>query len=349
MAVSLIRTLFVLPIWLLLLADTATGQQRIFHLQQERMGSLFVYTIESADSLAARAALLAADEEVARIEALISSWQSTSETSEINRQAGRQPVSVSAELYQLLLRATKVAELTDGAFDPTYAGLDKIWRYDSTMTSVPDSGSVAASVRQIAYEKIAFDETNHTIYLPEPGMKIGFGAIGKGYAADRAKQVLQAHGVASGVVNAGGDLICWGLRENEQPWQISIADPVHPNRILASLNVSDLAVVTSGNYERFVTLNGLRYSHILDPRTGWPVRGIRSVTVLSPIAEFSDALATALFVMGQEKALSLVDRLAGVECLIITDDNRLLSSQGLDLSPIISDSGTRDFLFQIGK
>lgn len=324
------------------------GQHRVFHVATERMGSSFVYTIEAVDSTAAVAALEAADQEVARIEALISSWQPSSETSVINREAGIQPVIVSQELFQLLSRAIKVAELTGGSFDPSYAGLDRIWRFDSTMTGLPDSAEVAKSVRRVDYRRIILNQTELSVFLPNSGMKIGFGAIGKGYAADQAKQILIEKGMEAGVVNAGGDLICWGKRVQGQPWQVSIADPIHPDRILATLPVQDLSIVTSGNYERFVYLNGEQYSHILDPRTGWPVRGIRSITVLSPITEFSDALATALFVMGVEQALSLVNQLSGVECLIITEDNQIISSEGLNLSPVHSENEEADFLFQIG-
>lgn len=333
---------------LLMSISIATAQSRVFHLSSERMGSSFVYTIESRDSIAALAALKAADQEVIRIEALISSWQTSSETSEVNRQAGTQPVPVSRELFQLLSRAIKVAELTGGSFDPSYAGLDRIWTFDSTMTELPDSAEVALSVQRIDYRKIILQKDELSIFLPDSGMKIGFGAIGKGYAADQAKQVLIEKGIESGVVNAGGDLVCWGEREQGEAWQVSIADPVQPNRILATLPVRELAVVTSGNYERYVYLEGERYSHILDPRTGWPVRGIRSVTVLSPIAEFSDALATALFVLGEAQALSLVNQLSGVECLIITEDNRMVHSHGLNLNPVRSEDEEVDFLFQIG-
>lgn len=339
--------IFVLGLFLMPMTFVV-GQTRVFHLSTERMGSSFVYTIESSDSISAVTSLAAADQEVARIEALISSWQSDSETSAINRQAGVQPTTVSQELVQLISRAIKVAELTGGSFDPSYAGLDRFWKFDSTMAILPDSSEVMNSVRRIDYRKIQVNEKDSTVFLPDSGMKIGFGAIGKGYAADKAKQILIERGVEAGVVNAGGDLICWGEREQGQPWQVSIADPIHPNRILATLPIRNLAVVTSGNYERFVYLNGERYSHILDPRTGWPVKGIRSVTVLSPIAEFSDALATALFVMGEAQALSLVNQLSGVECLMITEDNRMMTSEGLKLSPVQSENEATDFLFNIG-
>lgn len=340
--------IFVFGLFLMSMTFTIS-QPRIFHLSTERMGSSFVYTIESVDSTMAVAALEEADQEVARIEALISSWQPSSETSAINRKAGIQPVIVSLELYQLISRAIKVAELTGGSFDPSYAGLDRFWKFDSTMTMLPDSSEVLNSVRRIDFRKIQLSEKDLTVFLTDSGMKIGFGAIGKGYAADQAKQVLIKQGINAGVVNAGGDLICWGEREQGDTWQVSIADPIHPNRILASLPIRDLAVVTSGNYERYVYLDGERYSHILDPRTGWPVRGIRSVTVLSPIAEFSDALATALFVMGEVQALSLVNQLTGVECLIITEDNRIMTSDGLKLSTVHSENRESDFLFQIGR
>lgn len=327
---------------------TAQHDIRTFHLHQERMGSSFVYTVEGTDSLSAIAALSKADAEVKRIEELISSWKSTSETSRINQASGIEAVSVSEELYQLIFRSIKISDLTGGTFDISYAGVDKIWKYDGTIHEVPDSQTVANSVRLIGYGRMVLNDQDNSVFLPDEGMKIGFGAIGKGYAADRAADILREEGYESGVVNAGGDLICWGNRMNEQGWQISIADPVHPNTILASLDIRDLAVVTSGNYEKYIDLNGQRYSHIIDPRTGWPVRGIRSVTVISPIAEFSDAFATGLFVLGAEEALRLVNQLDRIECLIITDDNQILTSEGLDLDFLERDAESSDFQFRIG-
>ncbi|MDP5171421.1 MAG: FAD:protein FMN transferase, partial [Bacteroidia bacterium] len=286
----------------------------------------------------ANAAFEAVDEEIARIEALISSWKATSQTSEINRQAGKQPVKVDQELFDLLYRSIKISQLTSGAYDPTYAGLLKIWNIDSVMQATPDSGLVAASVALVGYERMVMNAAEHSVFLPEQGMKIGFGGIGKGYAADRAKLLLQNLGISAGVVNAGGDLISWGIQPNGSPWRISIADPIKPHQILATLQISNKAVVTSGNYERFIEINGKRYAHILDPRTGWPVAGLKSVTIVTSIAEFADALATSIFVMGELDGLALVEQLTGVECLIVTDDNRMISSSGLDLKEL----GNRD-------
>lgn len=328
---------------------SAQDEVRTFHLHEERMGSSFVYTVEGWDSASAISALKQADAEVARIEALISSWQNSSETSRINQAAGQEAVVASEELFQLIVRSIKVSGLTDGAFDISYAGVDKIWKYDGTIEQIPDSQTVDHSVRLIGYGRMVLNETDRSVFLPDAGMKIGFGAIGKGYAADRAATMLRELGFDAGVVNAGGDLICWGSRANGKGWQISIADPVHPNTILASLDIRNMAVVTSGNYEKFIDLDGIRYSHIIDPRTGWPVRGIRSVTVISPIAEFSDALATGLFVMGVEEALSLVNQIDRIECLIITDDNEILTSKGLDLELLQRDSESTDFQFRIGN
>ncbi len=313
-------------------------QAKVWLLSSHRMGSGFVYTVAGPDSSQAMAALHAADAEVARIEALISSWQPTSQTSEVNRQAGVVPVVVDKKLFDLVARAIRVSELTGGAFDITFAGISQIWKFDGTMTSLPDSAAVAASVHLIDYRKIQLNRESSSIFLSEAGMKMSFGAIGKGYAADRAKAVLLERGFASGVVNAGGDLICWGEESPGKPWRISIADPFRPDRILATLVPGDQAVVTSGNYERYAFLKGRRYAHIIDPRTGWPAEGLRSVTVVAPFAEAADALATALFVLGETEALALVEQLKGVECLLVTDDLRVVASSGLVLEAFSADA-----------
>jgi len=164
-------------------------------------------------------------------------------------------------------------------------------------------------------------------------MKIGFGAMGKGYAADKAKAIMQAmEGIEGGLVNAGGDLIAWGNSGPTKSWNIKIADPKDKQKMLAYIKLQNQAVVTSGDYEKFVQFDGIRYAHIIDPRTGYPTTGIKSVTVISRDAEVSDALATAVFVMGKETGLSLMNDIKGVEGLIVTDEDQLLTTINLKLN-----------------
>jgi thiamine biosynthesis lipoprotein len=162
-------------------------------------------------------------------------------------------------------------------------------------------------------------------------MKIGFGAIGKGYAANKALEVMSKMGLTGALVNASGDLITWGKDEDGKDWKIGISNPKEKDKIFSWLSIGETAVVTSGNYEKFVTFNGKRYSHIIDPRTGYPVSGLSSVTIICPNAELADALATSVFVLGKEKGLELINKLNGIECILVTDDQKMLTSSNLQL------------------
>ncbi len=311
-----------------------------WHETHRLMGSRFEFTALHADSALARQAVAAGLAEGQRIERLISSWDPNSQTSAINRQAGQQPVTVDRELWDLIYRAQKVSRLTQGAFDLSFASLDKVWRFDGSMTSVPDSATVALSVAKVDFRDIVLSAAGQTVWLREPGMKLGFGAIGKGYAANRAKAVMQGMGIDSGLVNAGGDLICWG-EDRHGPWRIAIADPQNRTEPLAWLELQDVAVVSSGDYERFALINGKRYSHIIDPRTGWPAKGLRSATIVCPDAELADALATSVMVLGPEKGLALIDQLNGIEALLVTEEGKLLSSQHLAVEWVKETNGQK--------
>ncbi|MEM6803702.1 MAG: FAD:protein FMN transferase [Bacteroidota bacterium] len=317
----------------LFVAYLPSHAQENTHIHESfHMGSPFAITVVHSDREKAWEAIEAAEKEIERIEALISSWRPTSQTSSINKHAGLKAVKVSEELFQLIYRAKKVSQLSQGAFDISYASMDRIWKFDGTMTQMPSPEAIAKSVEKIGYQQIELQEARKEVFLQRQGMKIGFGAMGKGYAANRAKAILQAKGISSGMVNAGGDLTAWGKEENGESWKIAIADPSKKKTVLAWLELSDQAVVTSGDYERFVEIEGKRYAHIIDPRTGYPVQGIKSVSIICPDAELADALATCVFVMGREKGLKLIEKLQGIECLIITDENEIVTSNKLKLS-----------------
>jgi thiamine biosynthesis lipoprotein len=163
-------------------------------------------------------------------------------------------------------------------------------------------------------------------------MRIGFGGIGKGYAADRAKRLLQEAGVASGIVNASGDLVTWGMQPNGKPWTVGIADPENKLKSFSYMNISNMAIATSGNYEKFVIIDGKKYSHTIDPHTGFPVNGIKSVSIICPQAELADALATPVTVMGVEVGLNLINQLSNVACIIIDDSNKLYTSKNININ-----------------
>ncbi len=297
------------------------------------MGSRFEITAVAEDDTIAWEAINAGIAEIQRIEKIISSWDPQSQTSEINRQAGLMPVAVDRELYDLIFRAKKISQLTDGAFDISFASMDRVWRFDGSMTQLPTQEEVAAAKEKINWQDIILDTDQHTVFLKEKGMKIGFGAIGKGYAANRAKFVMEKiGGINGGVVNASGDLITWGKSNRPEGWTVKIADPKEKDKLLGWLPVKDNAIVTSGDYERYIEFDGKRYAHIIDPRTGYPTTGIKSVTIVCPDAELADALATSVFVLGKEKGLKLINQLNGIECLFVTDDDDIITSENLKLN-----------------
>jgi len=295
------------------------------------MGSRFNITVVANDSLQANKYIDTAVAEISRIEKLISSWDDNSQTSEINRNAGVKPVNVDKELFDLIERAIGISKLTDGAFDISYASMDRIWKFDGSMTKMPSKEEIIASVENVGYQNIVLDRKNSTVFLKLKGMKIGFGAIGKGYSADKAKNLLISKGVISGIINASGDMNTWGKQPNGKEWKVAITNPMDKNKVFALLPITNGAVVTSGNYEKYVNFNGKRYTHIIDPRTGYPSTGIISVTVFAPKAELADALATSVFVMGKEAGIDRINQLPKIECIIIDDKGSITKSKNIEI------------------
>jgi thiamine biosynthesis lipoprotein len=317
-----------------LIPQKEMAQQELFQQEFSLMGSRFEIALvwEKTDAATADAFIREGIEEIRRIEQLISSWDPQSQTSRINRAAGQQAVPTDPELLQLILRAQRISELTQGAFDISFASMDPIWKFDGSMDQLPDSARVKAARSTIDFRNIEVDEAKGTVFLRQKGMRIGFGAIGKGYAAQRVKQLLIDRGVESGIVNAGGDLIAWGRQLDGTTWKIGIADPNQEEKIFSWLPVEEKAVATSGDYERFVEFEGQTYAHIIDPRTGYPVTGVKSVSVICKDAELADALATSAFVLGVEVGMDLINQLPGVDCLIIDMNNQIHTSEDLILS-----------------
>ncbi|WP_439883286.1 FAD:protein FMN transferase [Pontibacter sp. MBLB2868] len=295
------------------------------------MGTRFELAAVTRDEQKAWEAIDAGIKEIQRIEALISEWQPTSQTSEINRNAGIKPVVVDQELFDLISRSNRISKMTGGDFDISFASIDKVWKFDGSMKVLPTPAQTAASVSKINYRNIILNPDNHSVFLKETGMKIGFGAIGKGYAANRARDIMREMGIAGGVVNAAGDLVTWGKQADGESWYVGIADPLEKDKVFSWLTADNTAVVTSGNYEKFAEIDGKRYSHIIDPRTGKPASGLKSVTIVCPNGELADALATAVSVLGKEEGLYLINQLKGVECLLITDEDELVTSEGMNL------------------
>ncbi|MEE2770622.1 MAG: FAD:protein FMN transferase [Bacteroidota bacterium] len=319
---------------LVLLIGLQLQAQEIHKRTLKLMGSRFEITVTAENPEKANQYIDTAVSEIQRIERLISSWDPASQTSEINRNAGIKPVVVDPELYNLISRALKISEITDGAFDISYASMDKIWKFDGSMSSMPSEEAIRNSVFKVGYQNIILNPEDHSVFLKKEGMKIGFGAIGKGYAADRAKDLLRSQGVTAGIINASGDMNTWGTQPNGDTWKVAITNPLNKEHAFALLPLEDRAVVTSGDYEKFVKFNGVRYSHIINPKTGYPATGIISATVFAPKAELADALATSVFVMGIETGIDRINQLPGIDCIIVDTNGKVHTSKNIKLDSL---------------
>ena len=293
------------------------------------MGTRFELTVVASSEEIGYINIDEAVAEITRIERMISSWDPDSETSRINENAGIRPVKVSPELFQLIERAKNISEITGGAFDISYASMDRLWKFDGSMTQMPSEEAIKANIANIGYEAIELDPDAMTVFLRRKGMKIGFGAIGKGYAADKTKELLVSKGVPGGIINASGDLTTWGTKATGEKWMVGIANPMGKNRVFSWLPVVESSVATSGNYEKFIEFDGKRYSHIIDPRSGYPTRGIRSVSLFSKSAELCDALATAVFIMGKDSGIHLINQIEGTEVVVVDSNNKIHKSSGI--------------------
>lgn len=295
-------------------------------LSRPLMGTL--WTIEVCDGGRAREAREAMDgayAELRRIDGLMSEWKPESPISQVNAAAGLHPVEVPAELREMLERAIGYSRLTEGAFDITWRGMGKIWKFEDPFTP-PTAAAVNAARRNVNFRAIQIE--GNRVYLPQKAMSIGLGGIAKGYAVDRAFAVLRNAGFANFMVDSGGDVRVAGARDGV-PWRLGIQ---HPRRergtLLGTVGPRDQAVVTSGDYERFRIVDGVRYHHIIDVRTGWPASAASSVTVLTPTAEQGVVLAKAIFILGPEKGLALA-RSQGLEALLIEPSGGRHATAGL--------------------
>jgi thiamine biosynthesis lipoprotein len=297
------------------------------------MGNQFEFTLIDENENNANETFDIAIQEIKRIETLLTTFSDTSITYKINKNAGLSPVIVDDEVFQLIKRCQFISKITQGAFDISYGSLDKrFWNFDLNMTSLPDPKLAKKAVELINYENIILDETHKTVFLKNKGMRIGFGGIGKGYAAEMAKKKLIENNVMNGIVNASGDLTAWGFQENGEAWTIGVADPNQRKSIFSTFKITNKAVATSGNYEKFITINNKRYSHTIDPKTGYPISGIKSVTILAENAEIADALATPVTVMGIEVGMNFINQLKTIGCIIIDDNDKSYFSNNITIN-----------------
>lgn len=296
------------------------------------MGNNFTITVVCENEMIAQKNTEVAIAEIQRIEKILTTFSDESQTNLINHNAGIRPVKVDEEVFNLIERSIHISKITQGAFDISYGSIDKsLWNFDKTMTSLPTPEQALKRVYLINYNNIILDCEERTVFLKNKGMRIGFGGIGKGYAAERAKEILLQNSVKSGIINASGDLTAWGVQPNGKPWTIGIANPEVPQNAFSYIEISNKAVATSGNYEKYVRIGGKKYSHTIDPKTGLPITGIKSVTIISNNAEFADAMATPIAVMGSKAGLFLVNQIPDLHCIIINDEDQIVTSNNINL------------------
>ena len=291
------------------------------------MGSSFQITLVAEKSKGV-AYLTEAINEIKRIESLLSSWQDGSVTTRLNNEAAKHPVQVPLEYFQLVKRCLELSALTQGAFDISFNGLGNLYNFDQQEHELPSKQTLSERLKYVGFEKIVLHD-DQRISFSDSLVRIGFGAIGKGYAAEQVKKLMEAHGLPGGVVNASGDLTTWGTRASGEAWKVGVPEPQNKDNIILWLPVEEKAIATSGDYEKYFTYQGQRYSHIINPKTGLPVVGASSVSIISGSAELSDALATAVSVMGMEVGMNLINQIDGVECVFMDNNRKLHFSNGL--------------------
>jgi thiamine biosynthesis lipoprotein len=303
-----------------------------YRISVKLMGSAFGLVVVHENEKAARELLDAGIREIERIENLLSEFRPGSVTSQINENAGIHAVPVDGEVYALTERCLQVSAITQGAFDISTKPLKSLYHFKNGNFHLPSNEIIRETRMNTGFKKIILDPVNHSVFLSQKNMAVSFASIGKGYAADRVKKKWIGAGVTSGVINASGDLTTIGQRADGTPWKVGIAHPDKKNEIMFYLPVHNASVATSGDYEQFFMHRGTRYSHIINPKSGLPVKGIKSVSVIAPSAELSDALATAVYVMGVGSGLYFINQLPNTHCLIIDEKNKSFFSKNLVLS-----------------
>lgn len=295
------------------------------------MGGRFDITIVAKDSLTAEQNIDEVIAEITRIEYLISDWKPTTQISEVNQNAGIRPIKVDREVFELTQRAIHLSEITNGGFDISFAAMDQIWKFDGSMTKMPSAEAIKKSVEKVGYKNIILDSVQSTIFLKLKGMKIGFGALGEGYATDKCRAMMRSKGIEAGIINGSGDMSCWGKQPNGKDWNIGITNPFKTDKLIGIVPINNGAITTSGNYEKFVAFEGKRYSHIINPATGYPSTGLCSVTILGPNAETANGLSTSLMVLGKTAGLELLNQFPDYSCVMITDSGKIIKSKNFKI------------------
>jgi len=300
-----------------------SGKYDAYKESRIALGTVVEITVAHGDEDVARRAMARAFEEIERIEALLSTHRAGSETSRLNGSAKGERVPLSHEAFELLDRSRQISAKSGGAFDVTVGPLLELWNFSGGGT-VPEGEDLDAALEKVGYMSLELDADTSTAWFQKDGMKVDLGAVGKGYAVDRAVAILRDSGIERAIVDAGGDLRLLGGKPGKGTWRIGIRHPRKPGKLLVSLDLADASIVTSGDYERFFVADGKRYHHLIDPATGQPARGCQNVTVIAVKAAEADALATAAFVMGAREGIAFLRGQPGVEGIIVDTAGELL-------------------------
>ncbi len=290
------------------------------------MGTRCSVELWSEDRAKGDAAITSVFDDMRRIDRLMSTWKEDTEISEVNREAAKHPVKISQELFRLLQESVKYSELTQGAFDITYASVGYL--YDFKKGVHPDQKAIKHALPGINWRHMVLDEKNTTVFFQRAGMRIDLGGIAKGHSVDKGIEILQKQGITRAMVNAGGDTRIIGDRFG-RPWVVGVRDPDHEGKTYLRLPLTDTAFSTSGDYERYFDEDGKRYHHILDPKTGDSARKCRSVTIIAPTATRTDALTKSVFIMGPEAGIEFINTLPDVDAVAVGPDGKVHYSRGL--------------------
>jgi len=308
-----------------------SAKESIYEKTRLYMGTFVTVKVVAENAAKAQEIIDAAFGEIEKIEGLMSRYRENSEVSRLNRLAHMTPQVVSPETFEVLMSSGEIFRNSGGAFDATIAPLIKLWQKAAKENHPPRPEKIAQAKALVDYAQVILDEKARTVFFAQPGISLDLGGIAKGCAVDKAVEAIKAHGARAALVDAGGDIYVLGSGPDGSGWRIKIQDPAGGESGLGVVEVKNRAVVTSGNYQRFFEIAGRRYSHIVDPRSGWPAEGVASVTVIAPQATLADGLATALSVLGETEGLKLIESLPDVECLMVVgekDSFRQVQSSG---------------------
>jgi len=326
-----IRTMGILGALLLLAVAAAwvAFQQRIYTDSRIAMDTVVSVSVVARSADKARMAFERVFDEIDRIGANVNFYSDKSEINSVNMNAGLKAVKVSDETREIVNQALKVSEMTGGAFDITTGAVTVLWDFKTKL--MPEDKELRKRAKLVSYKSVVVDDEKGTVFLKRKGMMIDLGGIAKGFAADRAVDALRSIGIKAALVSVAGDIRAYGVKPSGQPWRVGIQDPrpADPsNNVMAALALNDRAISTSGDYQRYFEVEGVRYHHLLDPASGMPARGCRSVTVIAESGAMADPVATAVFVLGPEKGLALLQKI-GLEGLVVEETGKVHVTDGL--------------------